>query len=300
MIYEERMKNTWGEKFKVEREITKQEWALLKKVNAAQTEWEHLFAVKYSAGILPTKVNMVRRKHEVDPKCPCCDIEERTEHILQCQAISQQETFDSEIDELGNFLTNVTSWEIRGAILSLLKAFRNQNEPAIHHNWSDNVVTIIRLQYGLGQKAFVSGLWTEEWIVEQNKFNKTLKSRKHGITTLVQTIKAVQKAVREMWYRRNDELHSNEESRSNKMKSEEYDKSIDSLFRQKRELPIRFLAQADRKYFSRRIQAIKKMRNARKEQWIRDAEAVLNKYNTENESEQVRAFRSYFMHRDDG
>ena len=42
------------------------------------------------------------------------------------------------------------------------------------------------------------------------------------------------------------------------------------------------------------------MRIGRKERWIRDAELVLHKYNEENETEQVRRFRSYFMHRDDG
>ena len=42
------------------------------------------------------------------------------------------------------------------------------------------------------------------------------------------------------------------------------------------------------------------MRNKQKEIWIRDAELILNKYDNENESEQVRRFREYFMHRDDG
>ena len=42
------------------------------------------------------------------------------------------------------------------------------------------------------------------------------------------------------------------------------------------------------------------MRLTQKERWVTDAEAIMNKYDKENESAQVQAFRSYFMHRDDG
>ena len=94
------------------------------KVNLAHQEWEHLFSVKLSAGILPTKVNMVRCKHGDDPRCPCCNQEKNTDHILQCGSILQSEVDNTEREAFNDYLKNITSWEIRGAILELIAAFR--------------------------------------------------------------------------------------------------------------------------------------------------------------------------------
>ena len=127
-----------------------------------------------------------------------------------------------------------------------------------------------------------------------------MKTRKKGNTVIAQMIKNVQVILREMWYNRNDELHNNEQSRLNKTKSKELDLLIDGVLTRKKDIPVRHLAQADRKYFRRTRQYLKTLRNTRKERWINDAEAILDKYDNENNSEQVRAFRAYFMHRDDG
>ena len=300
VIYEERMKKLWKNKFNMRRTLLDEEWDIMKKVNKSHTEWEHLFIVKYAIGIMPTKLNMVRRQHDLDEKCPCCEETEDTDHILQCKAEMQEKTFTTEIDTLNQFLMNITSWEIRGAIIELISTFRDKRAPNIHHNWCHTVTEAFSKQYDIGQRAFISGLWVKEWNDAQNEFQKNQKSRKHGITIVASIVKQIQKIVRELWYSRNDELHKNEQSRINKSKSIEYNVMIDNIFARKRTIPTRLLVPADRKYFRRKIQAIKRMRNIRKERWITDAELVLNKYDNENETEQVRRFRSFFMHRDDG
>ena len=103
-----------------------------------------------------------------------------------------------------------------------------------------------------------------------------------------------------MWYSRNDELHSNEQSQINKAKSSKYNAKIENIFERKRDIPSGVLAPGDRQYFRRRQQAIERMRNKEKDRWIRDTELILNKYDNKNETEQVQQFRAYFMHRDDG
>ena len=102
----------------------------------------------------------------------------------------------------------------------------------------------------------------------QNEYHKTLKTKKHGSTVVVQMIKYVQKIIMEMWYGRNDALHKNENSRVNKRKSNEYNLLIDALYQRKRTIPIRLLAQADRKYFRQEMQALKRMWLASKERWV--------------------------------
>ena len=103
-----------------------------------------------------------------------------------------------------------------------------------------------------------------------------------------------------MWYNRNEQLHKNEDSRANKERLDDINTKIQSIFEKKREIPLGLIAPGDRIYFRRTLKSIKKMRITRKERWIRDTERILKKYDTENNTEQIRRFRSFFMHRDDG
>jgi hypothetical protein len=300
VICENAMKSYWAKKFHINRDITHAEWKLWKKVQKSHNEWEHTYAFKLASGILPTKENMVLRQHDDDVACPCCVQKETSEHIIRCQSDIQTTSFATEVSSFEKYLTNVTSWEIRGALIELLYSFRNQHDPKIHHNWSDNIADVVNAQFNMGQQAFFSGLWHEHWIQAQSDFHTTLTTRKHGMTVIVNMIKQLQTLHREMWYSRNDALHQNTSSRINRAKIVETDNMIDSLFQRKRLIPLRMLAMADRKYFRRNITVLKRMRLVRKERWVRDAEAILDKYDTEQESEQVRRFRTYFMHRDDG
>ena len=198
---------------------------------------------------------MVWRKHGDDPMCPCCEHDEDTDRILQsCASALQNKIFTTEREACSEYLKNTTTWEIheireiRGAILELLTSFRENREPVIHHNWSTTTSTMVMSQFELGQRAFVSGLWIEDWISAQSEHHKTLNTRKHGLTAIVQMITKLQKLTRELWYySRNDALHQNTQSRINKDRSIECDAKIASLLQRKRTIPSRLLAPADRK-----------------------------------------------------
>ena len=162
---------------------------------------------------------------------------------------------------------------------------------------------MVKIQYELGQRAFIGGLWVNNWTTAQNDFQKTQKSKKKhriSIIVIVMMIKRVQKLLREMWNSQNEVLHKDKQSRYLQSRIMKVHNMITSLFQRKEHIPRNQLAAADRKYFQRQIQVIKKMKLTRKERCTQDAEAILNKYDEENESAQIRAFRSYFMHRDDG
>ena len=120
IIYEEEMKLFWKRKLRLQHPISEKEWSLFKKVNSNHEEWEHLFAVKLSADILPTKDNMIMRKHDQDPKCPCCDSAETNDHLLYCRSTTQAATFTSEFAAFKSYLQNITSWKIKGALLEIL------------------------------------------------------------------------------------------------------------------------------------------------------------------------------------
>ena len=155
------------------------------------------------------------------------------------------------------------------------------------------------MQYGMGQRAFTGGIWVQQWVTEQDKFQKTQKTRKKGKTIIALIIQKVQRVIREMWYSRNQQLHMNEDSRTNRERIEEIANKMDRIYERKRAIPLGLLAPGDRKYFRTSRLMIQRWRIIRKERWVRDAEAILSKYDAENNIEQVRRFRSFFMHRDD-
>ena len=160
--------------------------------------------------------------------------------------------------------------------------------------------TMVMSQFEIGQRAFLSRLWTKHWITAQDEHQKSLKSRKHGITAIAHMIQHLQKLICELWYSRNDALHQNTQSCIKKERSIECDSCIDSLFQRQKTIPLRHLALADRKYFHHEIQSLKRMRLARRERWVSDTKDILDKYDFGNQTEQVRQFRAYFMHWDDG
>ena len=148
------MKMMWKQKFRMERDIMISEWTTMRKVNKTHSDWEHLFITKYATGILATKINMVRRKNDDDETCPCCDEREDMEHILECSALPQEKAFTSAIELLHQQLTDLTSWEIQGAIIEIVTSFRQHRPPNIHHNWSTSIANTVRDQHDLGQRAF--------------------------------------------------------------------------------------------------------------------------------------------------
>jgi hypothetical protein len=294
IIYENKMKKTWKTKFSIQRDITKEEWNLMKKFNKSHNEEEHLFSVKHALGILATKKNMVRRKHDDNDKCPCCDLVEDTEHILKCKSTTQQDTYSIERESLDIFLQQVTTWELREAILELIQSFRDSKEPTIARRWSIRTSEMTREQYDLGQRAFFSGLWIDKWVKAQDEFQTEKKRRTQGMTVIVKITRRVQKIIREMWHNRNDELHRNEESRINRDRHQKLDQQIDTLYSRKAAIHSRLLAIADARYFRRDKRTLKKRRLAQKERWVRDAEDILNKYVEDHNTEQVRNFLAFF------
>ena len=87
--------------------------------------------VKYAMGLLPTKLNMVQQKHDDDEKCLCYEDIEETDHILKCQSKPIDEVFSTEVDILTQYLQNITSWEMKGAVIELITSGRDKHQQYI-------------------------------------------------------------------------------------------------------------------------------------------------------------------------
>lgn len=300
VVYEDAMQTWWSKK--TGGEISEHEWEEFKRLNRLTSGKEHLFAIKHGASILGTKLNLVRRKHGECSLCPCCEKEENTDHILQCQSAVQKGKIRDEIQDLEDEIQRVTSWEIREGIREVLLSLNEQREPALEGNWSDETCEAVRKQYERGQRAFALGIWCKEWEELQNDYQKRIKSRVQGRTIIVQIKKEVRKLVKEMWLNRNEQLHHKEDSEESKRKKAELDDRIRTIMATRQRTNSRVFTQIDKQIlYKHNTGKLSRMKLKRKERWVKQAEDILSRFEQSMQIGEVRIMMGYFhVHRDDG
>jgi len=76
-----------------EDKVSAVDWDTFKRVCKANPEWNNLWFTKHKARIRPVKYNLVRRKHDDNPTCPCCGALETTfRHVHAVEHLKQQTT----------------------------------------------------------------------------------------------------------------------------------------------------------------------------------------------------------------
>ena len=122
---------------------------------------------------------MHRRKHATDDKCPCCEEQEDTDHLLKCKNKDIQEVYDEKMRELKEWMNKNTSTEMTKGVEAVIEAFRNGTDLDLK-GCNDNMVkAAARQQFELGQRVFIGGCWSRRWTTlqhiyyrEQGKKNK--------------------------------------------------------------------------------------------------------------------------------
>lgn len=303
ICYEQEMRSIWERKCN-DMTISEKEWTNFKKLSKEQTDQNRSFLFKYGMNILPTKRNMKRRKHDDSDKCPSCQSEETTDHLISCKSSKRKIALKDEKEELENEIKKHTSKEIKDAILYLIDCFAEEKEPRPKEEWEEDTKNAVTNQWERGQRAFFIGFWREEWMQLQEKYNDRIKTRTQATTKIRHMIRGCQKLLKATWSKRNEEIHRNEESTENKRKHEELNKRVEAMFKKKKRIPNVYLGQ-DARIFKSKEDKIKRMKVRRKERWVRNAEAIMSKYEKGNERKEAKMMRSYFMpsnylHKDDG
>ncbi|GFH61757.1 hypothetical protein CTEN210_18233 [Chaetoceros tenuissimus] len=301
--YENEMKMIWERKCN-DITISDKEWMNFQKLCKEQPEQSKLFLFKYGMNILPTKKNMKRRKHDDSDRCPSCQEVENNDHLITCKCSKRKLALQDELEELEKELKKHTSKQIRDAIMHLLECFSEDKEPRPNDDWEEETKNVVTDQWVRGQRAFFMGFWREEWFELQEKYNKRINTKTYATTKIRHMIRGCQSLLKATWKTRNEEIHRNEESIENKRKHEDLNKRITAIFKKKEKIPNTYLGQ-DARIFKSKEDKIKRMKVKRKERWVRNAEAIMSKYEKGNERKSVKMMRSYFMpsnylHKGDG
>ena len=251
-------------------------WDVYEGCRKTTPRWRQTWAVKYGAGILPTRRNMTIRKHTDDQSCPCCGAPvEDTFHLFQCPNEEIQKAFEEELEMIKDYLSATTSIANKNLVITTLQHLRHGTTQEIIDDTEEERIVFEQLQ--IGQKATLNGMWTHTWLERQETYLRRIRSRKSAKVWLIRLATLVQNMTHGMWKTRNEAIHNKEDSVMNTKRHEELDQDISDLYRDRPHFKL--LPTCDGAFFKRDQAKVLRFRLRKKELWVNDAKRILEAYN---------------------
>ena len=277
-IHEREMQEYWRKKFSITKEQQDQvNWEVFKKVNRMNEDWVQTWMTKYNSRIGGVRKNMHRRKHATDDKCPCCEEQEDTDHLLKCKNKDIQEVYDEKMKEIKEWMKKNTSAEMTKGVVAVIEAFRNGTDLDLE-GCNDNMVkAAAKQQFELGQRAFVGGWWSRRWTTLQHIYYREQGKKNKASIWIARLIIQIQDMIRNMWFERNIQLHNKEQSQHNERTHQQLNMRITKVYeRLNKAAPNKRILNGDeRYYFSRKENEIKRKRIRSKNRWVKEAEDII-------------------------
>ena len=94
------------------RKVEEIDIAACKKISIETSRQRNTWSVKFASDLLPTKKNMLKRRHSTENVCPSCGVaNEKSEHPFQCRGTEMKRSFSESMDDIKSFLHFTTSAE---------------------------------------------------------------------------------------------------------------------------------------------------------------------------------------------
>ena len=175
---------------------------------------------------------MLRWKFWDHDKCPRCNNTEDNIHVITCPDPRAQQTWDTSISILQEWLTNYgTSPTLQDLLINRLNNLRvTSNLP----NYEPSILSLHFSQEKIGWFPAINGLLSTHWEATQQLYFRHIKSTKSGRTWVIALIKKLWQVSWDMWDHRNSVLHDNEESQQKLLLRQELQSKILSELSQPR------------------------------------------------------------------
>jgi len=89
-----------------------------------------------------------------------------------------QDTYNSEMEEVTSHTRATSSKAISDTIKEICNAIRKGRECELDEDWDPTLLNIVKQQIGIGQKAFIGGLWPLAWRNAQQEYYTRIRSTK--------------------------------------------------------------------------------------------------------------------------
>jgi hypothetical protein len=297
-IHESKMQEVWRKKFGLTREqAISTSWKAFKRNNRTMDEWKSVWMTKYNQRIGGVRKNMERRKHSTDSVCPCCEDTEDTDHILRCANEEIEEIYKSTTTEIHEWMETTSGTQVAHAFREVCDAIREQRPLENCEDLDPSIISAATGQVQLGQRAFIGGWWSREWLRIHTAYAKRTGQRnKNSIVWMSNAIIKYQDLIRSMWFERNDQLHHKETSEAATRGNIELNGRIDEIYTKLHRVAPhrRMLTKDEKSFFSKSKEQHKGKKIKTKRKWVQDAEDVLEVY--EQRTRGGQAMRDYIIY----
>ena len=186
-------------------------WDAIQPARREATVPIQIFMSKWVCGQTATGVVMVKRKQRISSECPRCGEDgEHLLHILTCKEQSASDLFDSLLDTLEGWLTDVhTNPLLTTFLIDGLRSW--QNDPRgmelVLTNLEPSVQYALQSQLQIGWYALLCGYITKHFESIQTVYYQQLGKRNSGRRWAIRLIGKLWQITHSMWCHRNEALH---------------------------------------------------------------------------------------------
>ena len=248
---------------------------------------------KHYCGFEGTNSMMYRWKKRNNFRCPKCNERENYRHVVRCQSDEAIDNFQEIGRNLKQWLDDTTSSDMREAIWSHIRAYRENTPVEEDESWSDDVMAASRVQEAIGKNAFGEGFITDMWEDIQDRYNSEIRSTRHAGRWTKELIKKIWMVSWDMWEHRNGWIHNEGAVRKEQIIAQ-LDEEINTLHSTGAE--NRFLVRLEKTFFQRDIQPILEATEYRKRTWIHTAKRFIERDRQRvARNRSIRVFREFLI-----
>ncbi len=231
------------------------------------------WVTKHFSGWAGSGVNMHKWGYRTSAKCPRCEEEETTSHVLNCASEEADEEFWEAIEPLAEWLVKKATASEGEALLDHALAARDRRTARVHPDWPKEVQEATQLQSNLGYRAMIEGLPVLHWRYMAQLGNTKGDSIEKGLRWTSALIRKNWEVSWSMWVARNDLVHKDGETR-NTLVIHDINQQVKRL--QKEGSRCRDLFRDDRKFFKTPYWKLAKKTEEQKIRYIETARRLLD------------------------
>ena len=169
----------------------------------ARRQW----VAKHHCGFEGNNYKLHQWKQRTTPQCPRCQEIETHRHILRCQSPQATETYNNLETNFSQWLKDTTSGDIRRAVLTHLRAYRNDRVAETEYWWSDDARRASNAQRLLGPNAFPEGMIVTEWQEVQDRYIQDHQLKMNSGRWTRALVTRMWDMCWDLWDSRNAEVH---------------------------------------------------------------------------------------------
>ena len=232
-----------------------------------------VWITKHCSGWAGSGIMMTKWGKRDSAKCPRCDTDESTQHVIQCQTQENMEQFKESMEPLKDWLIETTSPRIASAVRTHMNAYQRNVKVNGFRTRNERMQKVSRCQDKMGIRSFGEGFISNEWKYAQEKHYGGEDAASKSERWTAKLIQKIWEVSWDMWQSRNYLLHYNKEVRD-ELFVERMNVDIEVLWSEGRESKVLF--DPERKFFMVTLESLLKKEEYNKVRWIEVAERYLD------------------------